>query len=312
MTTRTVRAAGVTHRRSGDDVRVPRLVTGAASTAIRAVLDGPRRDARVLAAFPLATYVELFGEAEPRVLALVMPTAVRLPNALVVPSTAPLDGLYPGMAAQVGGGTVRCGPLFAGAARWWAAVPALHPVPPGGLAHAVAELEAVRAASPHRPGLARTDGPGALAGSCAADDLPGAVEQAERVVGLGPGLTPSGDDFLSGLLLALRLLGDAVRRADGPPGGDAAVRLADWIGAAVTCDASTRTTALSATLLHCAASGEASGEVAAVLRALARPGAEGLTVAVCRLLATGHTSGADLAWGVAAGCQAVLTLARAA
>lgn len=300
---------GVERRTGGDGPRVARLVTGAASAAIRAVLDGPRRDARVLAVFPCAVYLELSGDVEPRVLALVTPSAVRLPNALLVPESAPLERLRPGTHALVGGGTVQCGPVFAGAARWWPPEPVLPPVSAGPVDQALARFEAVRAASPHRPGLTEADGPGALAACCAADDLPGAVEQAERIVGLGPGLTPSGDDVLCGLLLALRLMGDAVRRADGPEAGAAAVRLADWIGAAVTSDATTRTTALSATLLHCAASGQASGEVAAVLRALARPtDGQGLSLPTRRLLSTGHTSGADLAWGLSAGCRAVITL----
>src|SRR5690606_28410956 len=138
--------------------------------------------------------------------------------------------------------------------------------------------------------------PAELAEACAAGDLAGAVEAAERIVGLGPGLTPSGDDILCGLLVSLRLVGDAVRH------GRRAVWLADWLGAAVTADAGTRTTALAATLLHCAAAGGAGAEVAAVLRGVA--GHEPPALPVRRLLAVGHTSGADLAQGVLAGCRA--------
>jgi hypothetical protein len=276
--------------------------------AVRPVLDGPRRDARVLAAFPLACYLELSGPAEPRVLALVTAAAVRLPNALVVPDATPLDALRPGAYAQVGTGVVEAGLILAGAARWWDPVPALSPVTPETLDHRLDHLDAVRAASPRTPGLAPSDGPGPMAAACAADALADAVEQAERIVGLGPGLTPAGDDFLCGLLLALRLLAPCVTPA--PAETAAAVRLADWIGAAVTSDATTRTTALSATLLHCAASGQASGEVSGVLRALTNPGGQGLTIATRRLLATGHTSGADLTWGICAGARAATTLSR--
>ena len=330
-----------------------RLVTGAASMTVRPLLDGPRRDARVLASFPLACYLELKAPAEPCVLALVTADAVRLPNALVVPDTTPLARIRVGMLAQVGTGVVRAGPMLAGAARWWDPAPALPPVTPAHLEASLAHLRALCAASDRRPGLTDADGPAALAAACATGSLADAVERAERVVGLGPGLTPSGDDVLCGLLLSLRLLGSALSPANprdekpttppeaatrsphvpaqaggrravvGPPverrpghadvaaGGAAAVRLADWIGAAVTCDATTRTTALSATLLHCAAAGQASGEVASVLRAMTMPRAgTALTVAVRRLLATGHTSGADLAWGLAAGGHALLTLTR--
>ncbi|MFP3967914.1 DUF2877 domain-containing protein, partial [Actinomadura fulvescens] len=55
---------------------------------------------------------------------------------------------------------------------------------------------------------------------------------------------------------------------------------------------------------------EAGAEVAAVLRGVA--GQEPPAPAVRRLLAAGHTSGADLAWGVLAGCRAALRLATAA
>jgi hypothetical protein len=128
----------------------------------------------------------------------------------------------------------------------------------------------------------------------------GDVEADERIVGLGPGLTPSGDDVLAGLLVALRALGASVQH------GDTALWLADWLGAAVTADADTRTTTLAATLLHCAAEGQASAEATAVLRGVA--GLDPLGPAVRRLLAAGHTSGADLAFGLLAGCRATLDL----
>ncbi|MGH3410516.1 MAG: DUF2877 domain-containing protein, partial [Streptosporangiaceae bacterium] len=60
---------------------------------------------------------------------------------------------------------------------------------------------------------------------------------------------------------------------------------------------------------HCAARGQGSAEVGRVLRALG--GLEPPAAAVARLLATGHTSGADLAWGLSAGGQAVLALSPA-
>src|SRR6201982_2543941 len=105
-----------------------------------------------------------------------------------------------------------------------------------------------------RHGGAGQDGPGQLAACCASGDLAGAVEAAEHLVGLGPGLVPSGDSVVSGVLLALRLLGGAIS------GGTRAVWLANWLSAAVTCDATRRTTTLAASLLHCAAKGQAGAE----------------------------------------------------
>ena len=106
--------------------------------------------------------------------------------------------------------------------------------------------------------------------------------------------------MVAGVVLALRLLGGATA------GGARAVWLADRLAAMVTRNARDRTTPVSAALLHCAARGQASAEVISVLRAF--EGRESAGRAVARLLAAGHTSGADLVWGPAAGCPAVLAL----
>ncbi|TDD71481.1 DUF2877 domain-containing protein [Actinomadura darangshiensis] len=303
-----------------DPIRLPARpggrppAAGAASLALRPVLDPPRRAARVIAVFPAALYLEMRGGLEPRVLAVVTSDAGRLPNAVVVVATRreqPFRSIREGGEAWVGDGWVEAGPLNVRIRRWWDPSPALGGMRPAALAKGVHTLEAeltaagaLTAAGLTGGGLAGHPDPVSLAGSCAAGDLAGAVEAAERIVGLGPGLTPSGDDILCGLLAALRLVGGAVRH------GEPAVRLADWLGAAVTADAGTRTTALAATLLHCAAAGNAGAEVAAVLRCVA--GREPPGAAVRRLLAVGHTSGADLAHGVLAGCRAALALADAA
>jgi Protein of unknown function (DUF2877) len=310
---------------------------GAASLGVRGLIDGPRQPARVIAAFASAIYMELRAPGpEPRVLALVSPAAVRLPNAVVLtPQTRPpaardsarhAPGRDPargpardpgsqrvnageaawfaaaetGHDAFVGDGLVQAGRIRVPVRRWWDPSPVLGPLSRARLEQGCVALEGICASSSRQPGLDGHPGPADLAVCCAAGDLAGAVETAESLVGLGPGLTPSGDDMLAGLLLALRLLGGAIR------GGTRAVWLADWLGAAVTHDASDRTTSVSATLLHCAARGQAAAEVATVLRAFA--GQEPAGPAVARLLAAGHTSGADLAWGLAAGCRAALAL----
>jgi hypothetical protein len=293
---------------------------GAASIALRPLLDPPRRAARVIAVFPAALYLEMRGGPEPRVLAVVTSDAGRLPNAVVIVASRrehPFRSVREGGDAFVGDGRIEADGLNVRIRRWWDPSPALGGMQPAALARGVRALEAeltaagaLTAAGPAGEGpmggglmgggLAGHPDPAALAESCAAGDLAGAVEAAERIVGLGPGLTPSGDDILCGLMVSLRLVGGAVRH------GETAVWLADWLGAAVTADAGTRTTALAATLLHCAAAGNAGAEVTAVLRCLA--GREPPAAAVRRLLAVGHTSGADLAHGVLAGCRAALAL----
>ncbi|MFC4063216.1 DUF2877 domain-containing protein [Planomonospora corallina] len=275
--------------------------TGAASTALRPVLESPRRPARVLAAFPSCVYLEVRTELEPQVVAVLTGEAARLPNAMVV--TGPVPRVAVGDDASAGDGSIEIGGLSLRARRWWDPAPPLGPADPPRLARALLLLTGLCEASLRRPALEGNGAAGVLAAGCAEARLLRCVTAAEQLIGLGPGLTPSGDDMLAGLLVALRHLGTAA-------GVERAVWLADWLAAAVTFDARGRTTPISATLLHCAARGQTSGEVLAVLRGLA--GRQPLEPALARLLGLGHTSGADLAWGLRAGLAAVVGLAEQA
>ncbi|WP_246148895.1 DUF2877 domain-containing protein [Nonomuraea turkmeniaca] len=269
-------------------------VTGAASTAVRPVLESPRRPARVIAAFPAGVYLEVRTDLEPSVIAVITGAAIRLPNSALL--AGPLPHVTVGDEASVGDRAIDLGPLSLSVRRWWDPAPSLAPAEPGSLAGAAAIL--ARPAEP-RPGLDGNGAVASLSAACATGWLLGVVTAAEQLIGLGPGLTPSGDDVLAGLLVTLRHVGRAART-------ERAVWLADWLGATVTFDARTRTTPLSATLLHCAARGEASPEVLAVLRGVT--GEQALEPALNRLRRLGHTSGADLAQGVAIGVRAVLSL----
>ena len=268
---------------------------GVASLAVRDLLRGARRHGKVLAVLPHATYLE-FGDAvpEPRVIAISSPDAIRLPNAII---TGPFQARA---SAECWAGEhrlVACD-LDIRIVRWWDPSPVFGPLSRARLDHGCGALARLCAAAERTPGLADHDGPARLAACCASGDLAGAVEAAEHLVGLGPGLVPSGDNVVSGVLLALRLLGGAIS------GGTRAVWLANWLSAAVTCDAAQRTTTLAASLLHCAAKGQAAAEVSAVLLGMA--GQEPLEPAASRLLAAAQ--GVDLAWGLVAGCRAALLL----
>jgi hypothetical protein len=280
----------------GPDGPVP--VAGVASLAVRDLLRGARRHGKVLAVLPQALCLEFADSApEPRVVVISPPQAIRLPNAVI---TGPLTAWPTRPSAECWAGEDRvlaCG-LDIRAARWWDPSPVFGPLSRARLDHGAGALARFCAAARQRPGLADRDGPADLAACCVAGDLAGAAEAAERLVGLGPGLVPSGDSVVSGVLLALRLLGGAIA------GGTRAVWLADWLSAAATWHAAQRTTPLGAALLHCAASGQAAAEVSAVLRGMA--GQEPLEPAAARLLAAAQ--GADLAWGLVAGCRAALLL----
>ncbi len=278
-----------------DDARPALLSTGVASLAVRDVLRGPRRPGKVLAALPSAICLEFTDVVpEPRVIAISPPDALRWPNAII---TGPFQ---PRAAAECWAGEDRifaCG-LDIRISRWWDPAPVFGPLSRARLDHGCGVLARACAAAEHAPGLAEADGPAQLAACCASGDLAGAVEVVEQLVGLGPGLVPSGDSMVSGVLLALRLLGGAIS------GGTRAVWLADWLSASATCYAAQRTTALAASLLHCAASGQAGAEVSAVLLGMA--GQEPLEPAAARLL--GGVQGADLARGLVAGGRAALRL----
>lgn len=103
-----------------------------------------------------------------------------------------------------------------------------------------------------------------------------------RLLGLGPGLTPSGDDLLGGVLIALHALGnrravDALRRTIEPAYGE-------------------RTSTISAAHLACAGHGEGHASLHALLAAVDDAG--GQAAAFDGLDRIGHCSGWDAAAGV--------------
>lgn len=301
---------------------------GIASLAVRDLLHGPHQAGQMLAVVQGMLVVVFPGAPrEPRVIAISAPDAVRLPNAIItgIPAAALAVTVPPGPAARAatgplkklattteppdgtasaGGGWVRIGgSLNVQARRWWDPSPVFGPLSRGRLDQGAAVLSRVCLQTAPGPALADHEATKALAACCAAGDLAGSVEQAERLVGLGTGIVPSGDSVLCGLLLALRLLGGAIT------GGSRAVWLADWLSAAVTSYASERTTPLAASLLHCAARGQAAAEVAAVLHGVA--GEDPVEPAARRLLtirAAAALGAADLAWGMVAGCRAAQAL----
>jgi hypothetical protein len=134
----------------------------------------------------------------------------------------------------------------------------------------------------------------ALMRAAGRQDSMGVAEAARWLAGLGPGLTPSGDDALAGFAAVMTLLGEQLS-------ADAAPR--DVIAHIIAATAGPRTTRLSSVLLNHAACGEVAESLGNLLLALALPIEEGGTVlrAADALLACGATSGADTLLGVLAG-----------
>jgi hypothetical protein len=115
-------------------------------------------------------------------------------------------------------------------------------------------------------------------------------QDAERLIGLGPGLTPSGDDYLGGMLVALRLCARASQ----------AQSLWRWLEPRL----GGRTSAISAAHLAAAAEGEAHEALHECLATLL--GGERPWESVLQALdGVGHCSG----WDALAGALAVLRIA---
>jgi len=274
----------------------------AASSALRSALARPARPANWLGVTPTAAYVRI--SSAPGVIALLAHDAVRLPCALLLPTTAaelPLTCLTEaGGDPVIGAGcltwTGPAGHVDVRAVREWA--PArVRPVPE--LCDWGSAVD--RATAGPQPGCSVA----AALNAARHDALPApaalgidgelltllTTEPATAVAGLlgnGPGLTPSGDDVLAGFLLGARAFGLDVASAR----------------AAVAAMAPTRTSALSAALLWHAARDECVDEVAAFVAHPSRP-------ALSALLRVGHTSGAALGVGLATAALAALSTGTA-
>ena len=118
-----------------------------------------------------------------------------------------------------------------------------------------------------------------------AGDRSAAAQVATGLIGLGPGLTPSGDDALVGIEAALHAL-------DMPVAGFLALAVDDVEG---------RTTALAATLLRHAAVGEFAERLHTLLGALVGSDDETIATAIDTACAWGATSGTDCLLGVLIG-----------
>jgi hypothetical protein len=229
-------------------------LAGAASSAVRDLVRGPPRSGRLVARFPRCAYVDVDG----RLVAVEAADGLRLPCAvtLAVPARQrPLAGLAPGDTVTAGDRRLVVGDLVIEVGRWWA---------------------------PARPRDAVAPVPSSVGAQVGAPE-PGWDRFVLGLLGLGPGLTPTGDDLLAGLLVGLSARPD----------------LRDPLAATVQRHAPARTTWLSAELLRLAAAGLAAPAVVAVADALAGHGGDdALPDAMPALLAVGHTSGRALAQGL--------------
>ena len=290
-----------------------------ASLALRSLLHGPELPVTVVASFAHAAYLRVDTGAPatdpPTLVTLVTRDGVDHPNALTLPEPAdrrPLAAVHRGHTGTVGVGRLLVAGRSYRPVRWRCPVPSLPPVDAAVLAAAVGR------AGEH---LAARTGPlpvqlGAplrtVAEAVACDDLQAARTGADRLIGLGPGLTPAGDDLLAGLVAGVRVLTPAVVTAVTPP--VTGVReTAEALGAYTVRRAVGRTTDVSVALLCHAANGAVATPAARLLAALTRadgPVQRRIADATDDLLAVGSTSGRDLATGLLTAGEVVGRVSR--
>jgi hypothetical protein len=130
-----------------------------------------------------------------------------------------------------------------------------------------------------------------LASAVKSEDLDLVCRSAKKLIGLGQGLTPSGDDLLAGFMASLRWTVNSFH-------GD--LDRVDRINQTIASVAED-TTMLSKQLLTLAAAGEVNEAVEGLLGAILSSHAEDVTIAAKKVSAIGETSGVDSIIGILLG-----------
>lgn len=212
---------------------------------------------------------------------------VRLPNSV---ARSPNPGLAasplsPGEDVLVGGGVVATRTSALRIVRWWD--PQVRPIE--------AERRHVRRLARNAAESVPSCDREPLVVALRDHDHRGVVEAADRYLGRGEGLTPEGDDFLTGVVAGYRHASASVGDVPG-------ALVLQAIRTPVLAAARRSTTSLSRTLLRHAFDGEVPAPVGSLLRALTGRG--DLAAALDATIAIGHRSGPALATGVVAGVAA--------
>lgn len=134
-------------------------------------------------------------------------------------------------------------------------------------------------------------------------DLNGAAENAGLILGLGPGLTPSCDDFLAGLVFGLKrgiglLLNEKDRALPG---------FVDKLSEEIIKRARDKTTIYSVSYLTEAARGEAPAPAWELVYAIASKGPDEVAALSRKLVKMGETSGSDTAVGIYYGMRFLIS-----
>ncbi len=247
---------------------VPAHVVGDASIWVLGQVAGPEREARVLHAGRDAVYLDLEGAC----LAVLSARAVQVPCGVrtLLPALPPVP---PGSRVLVVDGSVElpgCEVMVTGIVD--TTVPVLS------AEHVRWGAETLGTVLADRADAVRALLPGAALSALVEAD-PAAVAP---LLGLGPGLTPVGDDVLAGwLATAVAARHPSLAR----------------VRREVALAATERTTLLSATLLGCAARGEGVPEFRSLLGGFATGNLDVATQSLALMLRIGETSGAGMVLG---------------
>lgn len=252
------------------------VVRAAGSASVRVLhrVAGPHRDASVLHAGPDAVYLDVEGHCT----CLLSANATQVPFGIRT-SLEVLPEVAPGELASVEHGTVS--------------IPGLAVLVGAIVDTTVPVLDTATVARWSDPLARLADEPTRAARDLLPADALDALQRADpaavpALLGLGPGLTPLGDDVLGGWL--------ATTVATRHPGRAA-------VSSAVGLTAADRTTKVSATLLACAARGEVVPELRNLLAALGGGTPTAVEESLAALLDVGDTSGAGALLGTVIGLQ---------
>jgi hypothetical protein len=278
-----------------------------ASATLLKFLHTPRTG-RVIATFARSCYLALDG----RIVAVVSAELHNGPLNLVVTPTPPFSGLSVGAPASSTAHRVQVADawdiVLDGAIAWDPALGRFDRAAHDALHNHLRALTDLIAAEAPAGGLARVSveraggvlTPLEQSASLGLRDLSSGLRRANRsqvargahtLAGLGPGLTPSGDDVLVGCLLALAAL---------PYMDGASVR------EAIASSARHRTTQISTAYLDAAARGEASEAWHRLVATMSTSDAVRVVGAARQVLAVGETSGSDMLGGFVLASRALL------
>jgi Protein of unknown function (DUF2877) len=124
-------------------------------------------------------------------------------------------------------------------------------------------------------------------------DTQAVTKNAEAIMGLGPGLTPSCDDFLAGLMMSLNTAGASIFRSE-----PETVQFFKKISSDIAGLVKDKTTVYSQSFLHEASIGEGPKNAIDLILSIVTMSPEQVAERSKRLISVGATSGADISIGI--------------